>query len=107
MCHGVNTCVCLKHMKWETDSFGILFSHVKNDPDGSRNRQPRHVYTNPENYPICCVTAIFEYLLCYPELFKEENSMLFSGLSQEERFSDILTKVLLRHSDELLQAGWY
>jgi hypothetical protein len=37
MCHGVNSCVCLKHLLWKNDSFGLSFSHVKNDQDGSCN----------------------------------------------------------------------
>ena len=106
MSRGVNTCVCLKHLMWKNDCFGLSFSHVKNDQDGSRNRHPRHIYANPDNYLLCCVTAIFEYLLCYPGLFKDEHSMLFPGPSQEERFSDNLARVLEKHKDELLTYGY-
>ncbi|KAI2513130.1 hypothetical protein MHU86_1168 [Fragilaria crotonensis] len=106
MCRGVNTCVCLKHLLWKNDCFGLSFSHVKNDQDGSRNYHPRHIYANPDSYLLCCVTAIFEYLLCYPGLFKDEHSMLFPGPSQEERFSDNLTRVLEKHKDELLDLGY-
>ena len=77
MCRGVNTCVCLKHFVWKDDCFGLSFSHVKNDQDGSRNFHPRHIYANPDNYLLCCVTAVFEYLLCFPGLFKDEHTMLF------------------------------
>ncbi len=101
MCRGVNTCVCLKHLMWRADAFGISFSHVKNDPAGSRNWHPRHIYTNPDNYPVCCVTAVTEYLLCYPQLFQDSNGMLFPGPKQEEQFGVILQRVLEKHKEEL------
>jgi hypothetical protein len=106
MCRGVNTCVCLKHLLWKNDCFGLSFSHVKNDQDGSRNFHPRHIYANPDSYLLCCVTAVFEYLLCFPGLFKDEHSMLFPGPSQEERFSDNLQRVLEKHKEELLDLGY-
>ena len=106
MCRGVNTCVCLKHFAWKDDCFGLSFSHVKNDQDGSRNFHPRHIYANPDNYLLCCVTAVFEYLLCFPGLFKDEHTMLFPGPSQEERFSEILERVLNKHKEELLTLGY-
>jgi len=84
MCRGVNTCVCLKHLMWRADAFGISFSHVKNDPAGSRNWHPRHIYTNPDNYHVCCVTVVTEYLLCFPQLFQDGNGMLFPDFKQEE-----------------------
>ena len=55
MCRGVNIYVCLKHLVWRADAFGISFPHVKNDPAGSRNWHPRHFYTNPDSYPVYCV----------------------------------------------------
>ena len=106
MCRGVNTCVCLKHLMWRADAFGISFSHVKNDPAGSRNWHPRHIYTNPDNYHVCCVTAVTEYLLCFPQLFQDGNGMLFPGPKQEERFGAILLRVLEKHKDELLELGY-
>ena len=106
MCRGVNSCVCLKHLLWKNDLFGLSFSHVKNDQDGSRNFHPRHIYANPDNYLVCCVTAVFEYLLCYPGLFKDQHSMLFPGPCQESRFSDNLSRVLNKHKDELRDLGY-
>jgi hypothetical protein len=106
MCRGVNSCVCLKHLLWKNDSFGLSFSHVKNDQDGSRNFHPRHIYANPDNYLVCCVTAIFEYLLCYPGLFQDEHAMLFPGPRQEERFSLNLTNILVKHEEELRNLGY-
>ena len=106
MCRGVNSCVCLKHLLWKNDSFGLSFSHVKNDQDGSRNFHPRHIYANPDNYLVCCVTAIFEYLLCYPGLFQDEHAMLFPGPRQEERFSLNLANILAKHEEELRNLGY-
>lgn len=106
MCRGVNTCICLKHLLWRADAFGISFSHVKNDPAGSRNWHPRHIYTNPDNYHVCCVTAVTEYLLCFPQLFQDGNGRLFPGPKQEERFGIILQRVLAKKSEELCGLGY-
>ena len=106
MCRGVNTCICLKHLLWRADAFGISFSHVKNDPAGSRNWHPRHIYANPDNYHVCCITAVTEYLLCYPQLFQDGNGRLFPGPKQEERFGTILQRVLGKKIDELRGLGY-
>jgi hypothetical protein len=102
MCCGVSTCVCLKHLLWKNGCFCLVFSHLKIDKDGSSS----NIYANPDNSLLCCVTAIFEYLLCYPRLFKDEHSILFPGPSQEERFSDSLARVLEKHKDELFDLGY-
>ncbi|KAI2511612.1 hypothetical protein MHU86_2866 [Fragilaria crotonensis] len=106
MCRGVNTCICLKHLLWRADSFGISFSHVKNDPIGSRNWHPRHIYTNPDSYNVCCITAVTEYLLCFPQLFQDGNGRLFPGPKQEEQFGAILLQVLGKMSEELRGMGY-
>jgi hypothetical protein len=106
MCRGANTCICLKHLLWRADAFGISFSHVKNDPAGSRNWHPRHIYPNPDNYYVCCITAVIEYLLCFPQLFQDGNGKLFPGPKQEERFGTILQRVLGKKSDELCGLGY-
>jgi len=95
MCRGASTDgICLKHLQWTEDSFGISFSHVKNDQTGSRNFHPRHIYANPDNYFICPVTSMMEYFLTFPDIFHDENGHIFVGPEQEERFSEALEKLI-------------
>jgi hypothetical protein len=35
------------HTMWREDSIAVTLAHMKNDQDGSRLQDPRHVYTNP------------------------------------------------------------
>ena len=86
MCRGVNIYVCLKHLVWRADAFGISFPHVKNDPAGSRNWHPRHFYTNPDSYPVYCV--------------RDGNCTLFQGPKQEEQFGAILLVCMLEKHKE-------
>ena len=101
MCRGASTDgICLKHLQWVEDSFGISFSHVKNDQTGSQNFHPRHIYANPDNYYICPVTAIMEYFLMFPDIFHNENGHIFIGPKQEERFSEALEKLISKSDNK-------
>ena len=44
------------------------------------------------------MTAVTEYMLCFPQLFQDGNGMPFPGPKQEERFGAILLCVLEKHS---------
>ena len=65
---------------------GICFSHMKNDQDGSKNYKPRHVYTNPEDFDVCPITALFEYMCVNPDIIQNPDGPLFPGANQEDRF---------------------
>ena len=59
-------------------------------------------FTNPDIYPVCCVTVVTEYLLCFKQLFQDGNhGMIFPSPKQEERFGDIPQCVLEKHMDVL------
>ena len=107
MCQGSSTDgVCIKHLKWQEDCSGISFSHVKNDQTGSRNWKPRHIYANPSNYFVCCLTALTEYFLVCPDILLDENGHIFVGPDQEERFSDVLARVKEKHWEEIKAMGY-
>jgi hypothetical protein len=108
MCRGESTYgVCIKHLVWRQDACGISFSHQKNDQEGSRNFKPRHVYCNPTDPLVCCVTAIGEYLVTFPEILADLDGRLFpGGDSQEKTFGEILTALLTEHEEELMQLGY-
>ena len=64
ICHVDSTDgVCIKHLVWSQDAVGIQFSHTKNDQDAYKNFKPRHCYTNPEDFALCPITALFEYMI--------------------------------------------
>ena len=85
MSRGLNTCMCSKHLMWRADVCGISFSHVKNDPVGSRNLHPRHIYKTADKYPVCCVTVVMEYLVVLFKTLPGWDGMLLPGPKQEER----------------------
>ena len=86
--------VCVKHLVWSQDSVGIRFSHMKNDQDGSKNFRPRHCYANPEDYSVCPITAIFEYLCCSPDILQDPDSLLFPDGEKDNRFRKIFKRHL-------------
>ena len=65
---------------------GIRFSQMKNDQDGSKNHKARHVYTNPEDFAVCPITALFEYMCVNPDIIQNPDGPLFPGANQEDRF---------------------
>ena len=74
---------------------------MKNDQDGSKNFKPRHCYANPEDYSVCPITAIFEYLCCSPDVLQDPDSLLFPGSEQDNRFRKILKRLLEKHKGDL------
>jgi len=93
--------VCIKHLVWSQDAVGIRFSHPKNDQDGSKNFKPRQYYTNPEDFALCPITALFEYMTCFPEILQDTDSILFPGAEQEDRFRKIIKRLLHGHEGDL------
>ena len=104
-CRGESTSsVCHKHLIWRTDALGIPFAHEKNNQQGdSRKKQPRHCYSNPFDCCLDGVLALFEYLVCFPEILTTQDGPLFPGPeeSQTKRFSKILRAVLISHEAEV------
>ncbi|KAG6965523.1 hypothetical protein JG688_00007147, partial [Phytophthora aleatoria] len=61
------------HISWEQDSLDIRFGHAKNDQDGTRSRDARHIYANPFLPEICPILS----LAIYAAVFGLGNSKLF------------------------------
>ncbi|ETP53837.1 hypothetical protein F442_01317, partial [Phytophthora nicotianae P10297] len=79
------------HLSWCEDSITITFAHMKNDQDGSRPRDPRHVYANPTIPEICPVLALGIYFSVFGF---DGDGKLFPGGNQYSRFLSILKKNL-------------
>ena len=81
----------------------------KNNQQGdSRKKQPRHCYSNPFDCCLDGVLALFEYLVCFPEILTTRDGPLFPGPeeSQTKRFSKILRAVLISHEAEVNAMGY-
>ncbi|OWZ09481.1 LOW QUALITY PROTEIN: hypothetical protein PHMEG_00017813 [Phytophthora megakarya] len=91
MCRAGNTAsIHSGHLSWDGDVLAILFGHMKNDQDGTRPRDARHVYANPFIPEICPVLS----LAIYGAVLGLSNSKLFPGGNQYDRFSKILKRVM-------------
>ena len=74
---------------------------MKNDQDGSKNFKPCHCYANPEDYSVCPIAAIFEYLCCSPDVLQDPDSLLFPASEQDNQFRKILKWLLEKHKGDL------
>jgi hypothetical protein len=68
---------------------GIYFATMKNDQEGERPRDPRHVYANPYNPEICPILALGIYWMCCP--FDAKSAKLFPGSDQYDRYIEKYT----------------
>ncbi|KAF1787535.1 hypothetical protein GQ600_2454 [Phytophthora cactorum] len=75
---------------WEQDSLTIRFGHMKNDQDGTRSRDARHIYASPFLPEICPILS----LAIYAAVFELGNSKLFPGGNQYDRFAKILRRLM-------------
>ena len=89
MCRGVNTCVCLKHLMWRADAFGISFSHVKNDPAGSRNWHPPPIFTQTLTIIMCAVWLLLQRTCCASHSSSRMGMVCYSQVpSKRSDYSD-------------------
>ena len=51
------------HMGWDKDALTVAFAHQKNNQQGDRPRDPRHIYANPLNPSICPILLLGIYWL--------------------------------------------
>eukprot|EP00644_Phytophthora_capsici_P001968 jgi/Phyca11/128273/e_gw1.74.228.1 len=64
---------------------------MKNDEEGERQRDPRHVYANPMEPDICPILSLAIY---FSVIGFNKMSLLFSGSNQYDRYSKILKKAM-------------
>ena len=100
MCRAKNTeSIRHAHLSWQEDSITITFAHVKNDQEGSRPRDPRHVYANPVVPEICPVLSLAIY---FAVLGFAPTGKLFPGGNQYSRFLKLLKSALGRDDVEAI-----
>ncbi|KAH9094685.1 hypothetical protein LEN26_018176 [Aphanomyces euteiches] len=100
MCRSKNTeTVRFSHISFEDDCLGIVFHKTKTQQEGTKNKDPKHCYSNPFNPKICLFVALGLYLACNSQI---ESAFLFPGSNQKDRFGKSLAKLLL---SELAQNG--
>ncbi|OWZ06239.1 hypothetical protein PHMEG_00021533 [Phytophthora megakarya] len=92
------------HMEWSGYAFCIYFAHQKNDQEGSRPSDPRHIYANPLNPVICPVLAIAKF---WATSSFDGSVFLFPDSNQYERFHKCLHRLLERDGskDEIRRRG--
>lgn len=85
MCRASNTeTICFSHMEWIEDALGVYFAHQKNDQEGTRPKDPRHIYANPAMPAICPILALGIYFLTHP--IDATSKKLFPGAGQYDRY---------------------
>ena len=82
-------------MEWGQDTLRIYFAHQKNDQEGTKKRDPRHVYANPLDPAVCPILSLALYLATYPPSSKDNETCLFPGKSQYKRFAKYFEKLLI------------
>jgi hypothetical protein len=93
MCRSYNSAhLMLQHFDWRNDCLLIRFAKTKSDSTGEGISNEKHVYANPLTPSICPVLALAVFVWSTPRAVGDMK--LFCGLSQEDRFTKILHKVL-------------
>jgi len=104
MCRAGNTAtIKYKHLKWMEDALGVYFAQMKNDQEGDRPKDARHVYANPIYPEVCPILALGLYFLIFG--FDPAGRSLFSGTSQYNRYLKQLHRLLEAESEELSDKG--
>jgi hypothetical protein len=95
MCRAGNTAsIHSGHISWEGDALAVRFGHMKNDQEGTRPRDARHIYANPLLPEICPILS----LAVYAAVIGLPDSKIFPGGNQYDRFSKILKRLMLEPS---------
>lgn len=89
------------------DCFTITFAHSKTNQTGEEAKYPRHMFANPVDPVVCPVLSLSFYLTsCFNSFTVSDDSPLFPGAPQENRFSRILKRVLVEHQAEVNAMGF-
>ena len=59
------------------------------------------MYKNPEDFAVCPITALFEYMCVNPDIIQNPDGPLFPGANQEDRFRKILKQLFKKHEGNL------
>ena len=88
------------HMEWSGDALVVYFSHMKNDQEGTRPKDGRHIFANPLRPSICPILGLAIYWASTRN-DPSGKGYLFPGSNQYNRFSKVLSRVL--NEDAVLQ----
>ena len=108
-CRANNTAlISVSQVAWASsfDSFEIVFGHTKMGQSGDDAKYPRHLYANPKN-PLSC--PVFALALYFSTCFNTplvNDSLLFPGNDQYQRFSKMLVRMLNEHEEEVSNLGY-
>ncbi|KAH9153098.1 hypothetical protein AeRB84_004595 [Aphanomyces euteiches] len=92
MCRAGNgETIHFAHMAWHEDALAIQFGHMKNDQEGERPKDPRHVYANPKSPDVCPILTLGVY---FAVLGFSDTGRLFPGSKQYDRYSKALKRLL-------------
>ena len=96
-------------MSWQIlDCMHVRFRHTKTQQHGEARRHKRACYSNPFNWELDLPLLLGLYLGTSFNDAQSPGKRLFpgSGLSQAQRVSNLLDKLLLQHKDEALAMGY-
>mmetsp|Transcript_14102 Transcript_14102/g.38951 ORF Transcript_14102/g.38951 Transcript_14102/m.38951 type:complete len:657 (-) Transcript_14102:1020-2990(-) len=107
MCRVKNTAMLrFSHIQWiKFDSMEIAFMHSKTDQLGVEKQFKRNVYGNHKEPLASPVFALAVYLSTCIQTPQSPEGKLFPGSKQEDRFANILAKVVEMHKSELNSMG--
>ena len=94
----------INHITIRNDALVFQFAKSKGHQNGEEHVGPWHLYANPENPHICVVLSLARYLFTYPQLLKEDSS-LFQGTSQYNRYAKLFLQLIAYNKYELQQLG--
>ena len=94
----------INHITIRNDALVFQFAKSKGHQNGEEHVGPWHLYANPENPHICVVLSLARYLFTYPQLLKEDSS-LFQGTSQYNRYAKLFLQLIADNRIELQQLG--
>ena len=94
----------ITHITIRNDALVFQFAKSKGHQNGEEHVGPWHVYANPEHPHLCVVLSLARYLFTYPQLLKDDSS-LFQGTSQYNRYAKLFLQMISDNKSELQQLG--
>ena len=94
----------ITHITVRNDSLVFQFAKSKGHQNGEEHVGPWHVYANPLEPHLCVVLSMARYLFAYPELLLN-NTALFQGTAQYNRYSKLFMSLLKANEDTLKSMG--
>ena len=94
----------ITHITIRNDALVFQFAKSKGHQNGEEHVGPWHLYANPEHPHLCVVLSLARYLFTYPQLLKDDSS-LFQGTSQYNRYAKLFLQMISDNKSELQQLG--